>query len=184
MSETRRRLRLWRIFGRVVNTRFGRFLLDHDRKTLSSVSAALSAPDLEADIAWVPLRKPLSQAVVGLLTTSGVYLEGQEPFDVDAARGDASYRMLPRDLDVASLRIAHTHYPQERARRDINVIFPIERLREAAEEGYVGAIAPRLLSFGWSDLTEEIIEPPDGTAHQVARILRDDGVDALILTPA
>jgi len=184
VGEITRRLRLWRAFGRVVNTGLGRFLLDHDRKTVSRIAAAFSAPDLEAGVPWAPFRKPLTEAVVGLVTTAGFYLQGQEPFDVDASKGDASYRALPRDLNVAFLRIAHTHYPHERVERDVNVVFPVERLREVAEEGAIAALAPRLFSFGWSDLTKELIEPPDGTAHQVARALREDGVDAVILTPA
>ncbi len=184
MSGISRKVRLWRLLGTFVNTRLGRFLMDHDRKTLSRAAAAFLAPDLETEVPWTPFRKPLSTAVVSLVTTAGLYLEGQEPFDVDAATGDPGFRVLPRDLDVGRLRIAHTHYPQHRVRQDVNVIFPIERLREIAEEGGIGGLAPRLFSFGWSDLTGEYIELPDGTAHQVARALRDDGVDAVILTPA
>jgi len=184
VSEIIRRLRLWRLAGRVANTGLGRFLLDHDRKALSTVAATFSAPDLEAEVPWTPFRKPLSEAVVGLITTAGFYLEGQEPFDVDAAKGDVSYRVLPCDLDVAYLRIAHTHYPRERVERDVNVIFPVERLREVAREGGIAGVAPRLFSFGWSDLTGELVQSPDGTAHHVARALREDGVDAVILTPA
>lgn len=184
VSEIARGLRLWRVLGMVVNTGLGRFLLDHDRKTLSRIAAAFSAPDLEAGVPWTPFRRPLTEAVVGLVTTAGFFLRGQDPFDMDASKGDASYRVLPRDLDVASLRIAHTHYPHERVEQDVNVVFPVERLREVAEEGGIAALAPRLFSFGWSNLTKELIEPPGGTAHQVARSLREDGVDAVILTPA
>lgn len=107
----------------------------------------------------------------------------QEPFDTAAALGDPSFRVIPRDVDVGSLRIAHTHFSHRRAEEDINVIFPLERLREMAEEGIIGSVAPRHFSFGFDLHVKELVDPVKGTAHKVASVLREDGVDVALFIP-
>ena len=76
-------------------------------------------------------RRPLREARVVLVTSGGVYAQGQEPFDVEKKGGDVTFRVIPRDADVATLGIAHKSdaFDQTGFRADRNLGFPLERLR-------------------------------------------------------
>jgi len=174
---------LWRAYGSFANSRVGRFLLEHDGGLLSGTAARVASVDLEREVPWSPLGKPVRECRVALVTTAGVHLAAQPPFDVDAALGDPSYREIPGDVDLDQLRVAHTHYPTDRARADINVVFPLARLREAAAAGGIGALAPRHLGFGFCALTRALVGEPDGSARLAAALLRDDAVDLALLVP-
>lgn len=140
-----------------------------------------SAPDaLRFETApWAPLRRPLREATVALVSTGGVYIEEQqEAYNTD---GDPSYRVIPRDTPRERLGIAHTHYDTSGARRDINVVFPYERMRELEEEGVIGALAERC--YGFMGFIPRPLVPAlmQESAPEVARRLKDDGVDAVLI---
>lgn len=177
------KLKVWKIFGRMMNSPPGIRFINTFRGAVELLMKPLAAGKGASPPPFAPLGKNLREARVGLVTTTGIYLAGQEPFDVDAALGDSSYRVIPSDADVSELRIAHTHYPHERAERDINVIFPVERLRELVDEGVIGSAAPSLFSFGFDLHVRPLVDERSGSAHQLARALQDDGVDVVLFTP-
>lgn len=177
------RLRLWEVFGKIVNSRLGVKFIEVSRPLYEWGAKFVAVGKSEEPPPFTPFEGSLSQARVGLVTTTGIYVDGQEPFDVDAALGDSSYRVIPSDVDVSTFKIAHTHYPHARAEKDINVIFPVERLRELVEEGAVGSLAGDLFSYGFDLHVKELVDPEIGSAHEVARALKEDGVDAVLITP-
>jgi hypothetical protein len=70
--------------------------------------AAQVAVPMHFDAApWAPFKKRLSESKIAVMTTGGVYVEGQKPFETD---GDWSFREIPLDTPLDQLRIAHTHY--------------------------------------------------------------------------
>jgi D-proline reductase (dithiol) PrdB len=82
---------------------------------------------------------------------------------------------------VKDLTISHSHYDKSEALKDINVVFPIERLQELAKQQVIGSIATNHYGFmGYIPYTKPLIK---GTAVEVARKLANDGVDIVILTP-
>jgi D-proline reductase (dithiol) PrdB len=173
----------WRALGAFSNNALGARLYQAAGPLVNHVMGRASTPRL-SEAPFAPLRKPLRECRVALVTTAGFHLADDQPFDVDALTGDPSYREIPMDADLASLKISHTHYPHRYAQADPNVLLPLDRLRELATEGTF-QLAPRCFSFGFAGmLTQELIEDPDGSAHQVARRLREDGVDILLLAPA
>jgi D-proline reductase (dithiol) PrdB len=129
---------------------------------------------------WTSLDKPLSQCMVGLLTTGGVHMKSDVPFDVASAHDDSSFREIPMDIDSSALAITHTHYNHVDADRDVNCMFPLDRLRELQSEGVIGGIAPRAYNImGFNpDPARLMME----TAPEIARRYRQDGVDLLFLT--
>jgi D-proline reductase (dithiol) PrdB len=177
------RLHLWKWFGKITNSRWGVRFIDHYRKFVEAAMKPFAAGSMPGPPPLTPFHKSLEEARVALITTTGVNLEGQQPFDVDAPLGDFTYRAIPSDVETSQLRIAHTHYPHERAEQDINVIFPVERLRELAEEGAIGSVASQHYNFGFDLHVRELVDPSQGTAHQVAKALKEDGVDAVLFTP-
>ena len=90
-----------------------------------------------------PVRKPLRECRVALVSSAGVYLPGQPAFRTDAK--DVSFREIPADADVAALLVGH---PSTAATvTDLNTVFPLDRLRELARAGMIGALASPALSF-------------------------------------
>ena len=128
-------------------------------------------------------RRPLREARVALVTTGAVYAQGQEPFDEEMKGGDFSFRVIPRDVDVSGLGIAHKSdaFDQTGFSADRNLGFPLDRLREMEAEGTIGSLAPRALSFmGSISAPGRLVKE---TAPEAAALLAEDGVDVALLVP-
>jgi D-proline reductase (dithiol) PrdB len=129
------------------------------------------------------LEKPLREARLALVTTGGVHLRAQTPFDMHDSHGDPSYRVIPADTPVDELMITHDYYDHTDAERDLNILFPLELARELAARGAIGGLGTCYSFMGH-------IEPPHvetlirRTAPEVAGMLRQEQIDAVLLTPA
>lgn len=149
--------------------------------------AAARTQQLLADdqpIPFTPLRKTLGQCRVALLTTGGVHLPTQPPFNMDDPDGDASYRTIPSDVALETLTITHKYYDHSDADRDVNVIFPLAHLRELVTAGVLGSLASNHFGFMGHIAGAQIPILNTKTAPAVAKSLRADGVDVALLTPA
>ena len=134
-------------------------------------------------VPWAPLGKPLSRSRVALVSSAGFVLPGQQPFDDRVRGGDPSFREIPSDVDVRTLVDTHRSESFDHAamRRDPNVAFPVDRLRELQEAGRIGEVNRRHLSFmGSQTAMRRLISE---TAPRAARSLAEDGVDVAILVP-
>ena len=134
----------------------------------------INEPPMEAHI-----DKPLGECKVAFLTTAGVHLKSQEPFETE--KGDPTYRIIPGDINYNDLMITHTHYNHQEADKDINVVFPLEILQEFAVEGIIGAVAPR--NFGMMGYIPMVNMLRNKVAPQIADILVEDQVDILLMSP-
>lgn len=136
------------------------------------------------EIPWTPVRKPATESVIALVTTAGVHLKSQEPFEMDDPDGDPSFRAIPVDVARADLTITHKYYDHTAADRDINVVLPLDRLRELLTEKRIGGIGP--FSYGFMGHIDgpHLKTLMEKTAPEVARQLNADRIDAVILTPA
>lgn len=133
------------------------------------------------ELAWTPLEKPLSECTVTLVTTAGVHLRSQTPFDVMKEDGDWSLREIPSDTPPDALMITHTHYNHLDADKDINVMFPIERLHELHEAGVIAGVAETFFGMmGWVPDARPTIRD---TVPAIAAQAKADGVDIALLTP-
>jgi D-proline reductase (dithiol) PrdB len=128
-------------------------------------------------IPWAPLRKPLSESTVVLISSGGVHLHRDRPFNIN---GDSTFRVIPRDARPADLAITHQAYDRTDALRDINLVFPIERLRELEDEGVIGRLAGDHYGFGLSGSARRLIP----SFREVARRVGESGVDLVLLVPA
>ncbi len=132
---------------------------------------------------WTRLAKPVRAACVGLVTTGGVHLKTQTPFDMSNPDGDPTFREIPADTEPAALAITHDYYDFRDAQADVNIVLPLERLRELAAEGAIGAVAPVHMSF-MGHVDNELVERLIGeTAPAAARRMREAGADAVLLAP-
>ncbi len=126
----------------------------------------------------------MSTSTVAILTTGGIHLPDQTPFDMQNPDGDASYRMVPGDVDTSKLVITHKYYDHSDADTDPNVIFPLDRFRDLVDQGVVGGIGPRNFGFMGHIDADQVGILNQQTAPEVAAKLSEDGVDFAFLTPA
>jgi D-proline reductase (dithiol) PrdB len=135
-------------------------------------------------IPWIPLGKPLRECHIAMVTTGGVHLKSQPPFNMEDPDGDATFRAFPADVDEADLTITHKYYDHSAADRDINVVLPIDRLEELRDERVIGGITPTLYSFMGHIDGPHLKTLMEETAPAVAELLVRDGAEAVFLTPA
>lgn len=93
---------------------------------------------------FTPLSKPLSESRVGLIASGGIYRLGQIAFHF---KDDISYREIPRDTPNSELRISHFAYDTTAARRDPNVVFPMQTLRELAAVSRIRELSKTAYTF-------------------------------------
>src|SRR5260370_16633266 len=93
------------------------------------------------------LRKPLSQTRLTFVSSAGIQPKGSMPFDVVHPVGDFSFRRVPSASTISELEIHQIKYPTTGALKDLNVIFPIERLQELTKGGVIGQLTPHMFSF-------------------------------------
>ncbi len=129
-----------------------------------------------------PLRTPLTQARLTFVSTAGVQPRGTLPFDVVHPVGDYTFRRVPSDSRPADLEIHQLKYPTDGAHRDLNVIFPIERLQELAREGVVGSLTPDFFSFIGYNMDPERLERT--LAEEIATAVSEEGADIALAAPA
>ncbi len=134
-------------------------------------------------VPWTPARVPLERATVALVTLAGVHLRDQPAFDMQNPDGDASFRVIPGTVSPADLTITHDYYDHAAADRDVNIVFPVARLRELAAAGRIGRVAPRHVGAMGHILRGEERRLVAESAPAIARLLQEDGVDYVVLSP-
>lgn len=138
------------------------------------------------EVPWAPLRRPLAEARVALISSAGISRKGDAPFDQEGERrnpwwGDPSYRVLPRTVTGREVRISHMHIDARPALDDLDCMLPLRRLDELVAAGIVGASAPRHYSImGFLLQPEELTST---TAPKIAASLASDEVDLALLVP-
>ena len=129
---------------------------------------------------WTPIVKPLAKSKVVLIASGGIYRKDQPPFN--PIKNDLTFREIPGDVEAKDLRISHDNYDHTDAERDINCVFPIERLRELEKEGFIGKLSEVHFTFMGrifkkTSLLNEMIP------HLIGR-LKELSIDLAFLVPA
>ncbi len=135
-------------------------------------------------IPWTSLKKPLSDCKLAVVTTSGVHHTEQAPFDMQDSEGDPSFREITSATIGDDYRITHDYYDHSDAEKDLNIILPLDRLRELQQEGVIGSLADTHYSFMGHIDGRHIATLISQTAKQVVARLRQDDIDVVLLTPA
>ena len=129
-----------------------------------------------------PLRRPLAECRLAFISTSGVQCRGTLPFDTVHPVGDYTFRRVPSRSRVDELEIHQLKYPTVGANRDLNVIFPIERLQELAAEGVIGGLTDNFYTFIGYNMDPERLERT--LAEDIAAAVSDEGADIALAAPA
>jgi D-proline reductase (dithiol) PrdB len=143
--------------------------------------------DFKGYIPWTPMAKPMSQTTIALVTSAGISLKTDPPFDMEREKGeptwgDRSYRAIPRETTEKDIEVKHLHINTNYIKQDINVILPLARMAEFEQEKIIGHLAPTGYSFygfQWqnTDFLKEAIEP-------ISKRMKSEGVEAVLMTPA
>ena len=151
-----------------------------DRLSELQRKSSLAHPCLLNDTA--PFKrpdKPLGQSRLALVTTAGIHVRGDAPF----TGGDQSFRVIPADTPASEIVQSHASIGFDRTafQRDINVVFPMDRVKEFVARGEIGSLSRTYFSFMGAQ------RPPydrllQDTGPQVARQLKADGVEVVFLT--
>ena len=127
-------------------------------------------------IPFTPFRGRLEEAMVCLVTTAGVRLAAQPAFH---AEHELAHRVIPGSATSAELTVDDTHYDHACVDRDMNCVFPIDRLRELAAERRIGGLTARHFSLGYSQALRELREK---TIPALVREIDRERPGAVLLT--
>ena len=119
----------------------------------------------------------LSRARIAIVSTAGLHRRADLPFGV----GDTSYRLIPATIEPDDLVMSHisTNFDRTGFQMDVNMVLPLDRLRELQDEGFIGSIADYHYSFmGATDPAHLEV-----TARDVAALLKKDQVSGVLLVP-
>lgn len=162
--------------------------------------AAYSPPDEDPhwkydDAPFVPLPKPLSEMKVGLLTSSGHFVEGEPHAPPELSnytqeegtqhigeygRAKPFLSAVPIDVPQEKLGVHQPGYDIRAAQKDRNTVMPIDRMKEMAAEGVIGEFAP--IAYSFIGLTSQMRLTKED-APQWAERVKDEGWEAAVLVP-
>ena len=132
------------------------------------------------DSPFTSLSKPLRMCKAALVTTGGLHMKTDRPFDLNLKNGDCSYRMIPGDFDRRELVISHKWYNHKFINADLNCVFPIDRMKEYVRHGVIHSLSEEHYSFmGHIYVTGPLLE----NSRKVGARLKEIGVDIAFLTP-
>ena len=160
-----------------------RFLDFASRQVMKAWAARLEP----GRIPFAPLAKPLQDCTVALVTTAGVSRNDDRPFDQEGERrnpwwGDPTFRAIPLGTTEKDVRLYHLHIDSRFGAADLDVVLPMRRLTELADEGVVLRPAPTHYSLmGYILEPSELVEK---TTPAIVERMHAEGVDAAALVPA
>ena len=143
-----------------------------------------------------PLGKPLARCRLALLTSSGNFVEGDDPEPLgvknmtqeeavrrvkEFLKAEPKLSAIPLETPAEKLRVRHGGYDIRGAQADPNVVFPLERLRELKNEGVIGELTPEAYSFVGACAQTRLLKQ---SGPQWVRLLKEKEVDVALLVPA
>ncbi len=152
-------------------------------------------PHRYEDVPITAMSKPLSEARVALLTSTGHFVEGDDPKPLGVesmTQAEAESRIgeflreaptlstVPVDVDHSQLRVRHGGYPTDAVRADHQVGFPIGHLTDLVAEGVIGSLNPNAYSFVGAASQVRLKRQVVG---EWAQRLVDEGTDVALLVP-
>ena len=108
---------------------------------------------------------------MAFITAGGIHKKSQVPFNTS---GDFSYRVIERDTPTSELMVTHGGFDNSDINKDVNAMFPIDRLRELVREGFIGSLAEETYTFrctvcGW-EVTVDTPELPEDFVCEVCGV--------------
>ncbi len=144
-------------------------------KDVKAMTAEIECPAFETTAFTTP--KPLAESTVAIVTTASLH----DPDQSDFTGGDTSFRILDGSRQDWVLGHWSPNFDASGYAFDSNVVFPLDRLNELATAGRIGRVADRHLAFAGNQFDLSTVRMDTGP--EAAQLLRNDGVDVVLLTP-
>src|SRR5438128_1429021 len=126
-------------------------------------------------IPYTPLRRDLKDCRVALVSTSGAYVEGMQPF----TDNDLSFRLIPSHTDSHRIRFVPGHFDTSKGAEDPNIMFPIDRLHELVAAGEIKSLTENYLSMG---LTTDLRKLKEVVSWEIAEVVMKMRPAVVLLT--
>lgn len=131
---------------------------------------------------FTPVRRALPMLNLALISSAGAYIDGTDPFDLDARDGDLNFREIPVEVAASDLKYSAKGYDTASVRQDRNAQIPVDRLTEYQANAVIGK-----LNNVWWSLSSWIPNArrvADELAPKIAERLHRYEVQAALLIPA
>jgi D-proline reductase (dithiol) PrdB len=135
---------------------------------------------------WTPLTKKLSDCTVTLVSSAGIHVKGDVPFDLERERreltwGDPTHREIPRSAGQDDVEYTHMHIDTGFLEKDRNVAWPVDIFKDYEGEAKIGRLADTLYSiYGYVPNYNPLLKK---TAPKMIARMKEEGVDAVFLFP-
>ena len=136
--------------------------------TVKGMQSEIFVP-ITPPMVWTPVTKELKDMTIALATAAGVH-----------HKGDFTWRKITDQMKSSELMVSHGGYDNGDVNKDINCMFPIDRIHELAKEGFIKACAPVHAGFMGGGGNQEKFKHETGPA--IAQMFKEEGVDAVVLT--
>lgn len=138
----------------------------------SEIFAPITPPSI-----FTPVTKELKDMKIAIASAAGIHLKSDKRFNL---AGDFGYRLVPGNTPTSELMVSHGGYDNGDVNKDINCMFPLDRLRELKEEGLIAEVAETQVGFMGGGGNQQKFT--DETGPAIAKLLKDEGVDGVIMT--
>jgi D-proline reductase (dithiol) PrdB len=147
-----------------------------DREAFGKFAAGMALPELDGCSFNTP--KTLADAKVAIVTTAALHRAGGG-FEL----GDSDYHFETLPRDARDLKLGHHSVNFDRGgfAADINVVYPIDRLNELAQDGVIGGVARHHYSFAGNQ-SDGVTEIRLDSGPQCAQEMLNEQVDVVLLT--
>lgn len=144
--------------------------------TVGPLKSEIFTP-ITPDPVWTPFNKPLNECVVGFASACGVHLKTQIPYKTS---GDRSWREVPKDVTPDELMITHGGYDHTDVNRDINSMWPYQRMQELEDGGIIKKFCDMNAGFMGGGGDVELLKNKLGP--EMAEMFKRQGTDIVIMT--
>lgn len=127
------------------------------------------------------LAKPLSECKIALLSTAGVHLKTDSPFNLDLHPGDHTIRIVPGDAREEDLTVTHMYYDTKSAKKDTTIVFPVRQLKELEQSGVIGAVSD--IHIGLYGGIMETGQVEAESIPKVVELFKNKRIDVALLVP-
>jgi D-proline reductase (dithiol) PrdB len=163
-----------------------RFLDRLTQKLVQSWIGLETQRERPAEMPWTPLSRPLADSTVALISSAGLALKTDRPFDQEGERrnpwwGDPSYRILPRTATAEDVALYHLHIHPRVVAQDLNTLLPLQRLLELEAGRDIGRSAAHHYSFMGYSLQPQVLL--DESTPAMIEHMKQEGVNVVVLIP-
>ena len=185
---------LWQLAGSFDDGNFAR-IVEHVCEWQKKAYFSTEKKFTYADGPFIPLQKPVSDSRLVLITSTGHFVEGQDPEPLGAknmtqqeaienikefVKEAPQLSTIPVDTSEDRLRVRHGGYDIRGVQMDSNVAFPLQRLLALEREGVIGKLAPTAYSFVGACSQKRLLKQ---SGPQWIEMFKQQPIDAALLVP-